>query len=88
MARDCTRAVLHLSCDERWVAGVGGAIAYFAERAGLQEEVRDSLVAGLERLCRQTLPSLEHRQETLRVAIADFADRIETVGKNGYRFNS
>jgi len=79
MTRECSRAVLHLSPDERLVAGIGGAIAHFAERAGLDEGTSSLLVAALEGVCRQTLPLLEKDQQTLDVAIEDFGDRLEIV---------
>lgn len=79
MSREYTRAVLHLSCDERLVSCVGGALAYFAERGGLGERSRDSLVAALEEFCLDALPSVGGTEEPLDVAIEDFEDRIEIV---------
>ena len=79
MAREYTRAILQLSCDHRFVAGVGGALAYFAERAGLEEGCRQSLCAAIEEFCLDSLPSIHEAREVLDVAIEDFDDRIEIV---------
>jgi anti-sigma regulatory factor (Ser/Thr protein kinase) len=73
------RADLRLSCDDRLIAGVGGAIAHFAERAGLEDTARNSLAAALEELCRQKLLLLHDRKDMLNIAIADFEDRIEII---------
>jgi hypothetical protein len=79
MSREYTRAVLRLSCDERLVGGVGAAMAYFAERAGLEERSRESLVAALEEFCLDSLSSIQGTEEPLDVAIEDFEDRIQIV---------
>src|SRR5271154_6799580 len=79
MSREYTRAVLHLSCDERLVGGVGAAMAYFAERAGLGERSSKSLVAALEEFCLDSLLSIQGTEEPLDVAIEDFEDRIQIV---------
>jgi len=79
MSREYTRAVLHLSCDERLVGGVGAAMAYFAERAGLAERSCKSLVAALEEFCIDSLSSIQGTEEPLDVAIEDFEDRIQIV---------
>ena len=88
MSREYTRAVLHLSCDERLVAGVGGAVTYFAERAGLADRTRESLVTALEAFCLDSLPSVEGSQESIDVAIEDFEDRIEIVVEQQNRPNA
>ena len=79
MSREYTRAVLHLSCDERLVGGVGATMAYFADRAGLEERSRESLVAALEEFCIDSLSSIHGTDEPLDVAIEDFEDRIQIV---------
>ena len=61
------------------VPGVGGAVAHYADRAGLNEAARDSLVSALEDFCRETLPLLGSNGGRLTVAIEEFEDRIEIV---------
>jgi hypothetical protein len=72
-----SRTVLHLSRDDRLIAAVGGAVAHFAERAGLDDSARNLLTAALEDLCRQTLPLLNGNGEGMDVAIEDFDDRLQ-----------
>jgi anti-sigma regulatory factor (Ser/Thr protein kinase) len=79
MARECSRTTIELSRDERLVPGIGGAVAHYADRVGLTEAVRDSLVAALEEFCRQSLPLLGSNSGRLTVAIEEFEDRIEIV---------
>ena len=85
MHREFTRTTLQLSCDSRLVAGVGGAVAHHAERAGFNESARDLLASALEDFCRQTLPLLRTHGHgngngnRLAVAVTDFEDRIEIV---------
>ena len=79
MSRDCTRTTLELSCDERLVSGIGGAVAHHAERVGLNEATRDALVSALEDFCRQTLPLMGAKGDRLSVAIEEFDDRMEIV---------
>ena len=54
-------------------------MAYFADRAGLGERSRESLVAALEEFCLDSLSSIEGTEEPLDVAIEDFEDRIQIV---------
>lgn len=77
--REHARAVLHLSSGEQLVAGVGGAVVHFAQRAGLREADLGPLACTLEEFCRRTLSSLEGEEETLHVFIEDFDDRIEII---------
>jgi hypothetical protein len=77
--REHARAVLRVSCDEQLVAGIGGAVAHFGERAGLLPDELGSLAAALEEFCRRTLSLLERQEDTLCVSIEDFEDRIEIV---------
>jgi hypothetical protein len=77
--RECARAVLRLSCDEQLVAGIGGAVAHFGQRAGLGDADLDSLAATLEEFCRRTVSLLNGEKDTLLVSIEDFQDRIEIV---------
>lgn len=79
MSRDCTRTTIEVSCDERLVPGIGGAVAHHADRVGLTEAARDSLVSALEDFCRETLPLLGSEGGRLAVAIEEFDDRIEIV---------
>lgn len=79
MSREYTRVSFQLSCDQRLVAGVGGALAYFADRAGLPARSRESLVAALQEFCLDAAPAAEGSAEPLDVAIEDFEDRIEIV---------
>ncbi len=74
MTREHSRTVLHLSRDDRLIAAVGGAVAHFAERVGMEDATRNLLTGALEHLCRQTLPLLNGR---LDVAIEDFDDRLQ-----------
>src|ERR1700679_588743 len=79
MSRDCTRTTIEVSCDERLVPGIGGAVAHHADRVGLTEAARDLLVSALEDFCRETLPLLGSNGDRLTVAIEEFDDRIEIV---------
>ena len=79
MSREYTRVSFQLSCDQRLVAGVGGALAYFADRAGLAERSRESLVTALEEFCLDGVTVAGGATEPLDVAIEDFEDRIEIV---------
>ena len=54
-------------------------MAYFADRAGLGERSRESLVAALEEFCLDSLSSIQGTEEPLDVAIEDFEDRIQIV---------
>ena len=79
MTREHSRTVLHLSRDDRLIAAVGGAVAHFAERVGMEDVARNLLTGALEDLCRQTLPLLNGNEEAdgLDVAIEDFDDRLQ-----------
>lgn len=79
MAREHSRTIVHLSCDDRLVAAVGGAVAHFAERVGMENAACNLLTAALEDLCRQTLPLLQGTEDGLDVAIEDFDDRLEII---------
>jgi hypothetical protein len=72
-----SRTVLHLSPDDRLVVAVGGAVAHFAERAGMDDVARNLLTGALEDLCRQTLPLLNGNGESLDVVVEDFDDRLQ-----------
>ncbi len=77
--REHSRTVLHLSRDDRLIAAVGGAVAHFAERVGMEDATRNLLTGALEHLCRQTLPLLNGNEDGdgLDVAIEDFDDRLQ-----------
>jgi hypothetical protein len=79
VAREHSRTILHLSRDHRLIAAVGGAVAHFAERVGMEDEARNLLTGALEDLCRQTLPLLNGNEngDGLDVAIEDFDDRLQ-----------
>ena len=79
MAREHSRTILHLSRDDRLIVAVGGAVAHFAERVGLDQEACNLLTSALEELCRQTLPLLNGNGEAdgLNVAVEDFDDRLQ-----------
>ena len=77
MTREHSRTILHLSRDDRLIAAVGGAVAHFAERVGLEDAARNVLTGALEDLCRQTLPLLNGNEDGLDVAIEDFDDRLQ-----------
>ena len=79
MAREHSRTILHLSRDDRLIAAVGGAVAHFAERLGMEDAARNLLTGALEDLCRQTLPLLNGNEDGdgLDVAIEDFDDRLQ-----------
>jgi hypothetical protein len=72
-----SRTVLHLSRDDRLIVAVGGAVAHFAERVGMDDAARNQLTGALEDLCRQTLPLLNGNGEGMDVAIEDFDDRLQ-----------
>ena len=80
MAREHSRTVLHLSPDDRLIAAVGGAVAHFAERVGMDNAACNQLTASLEDLCRQTLPllnGLNGSGDGLDVIVEDFDDRLQ-----------
>lgn len=77
MACEHSRTVLHLSPDDRLIAAVGGAVAHFAERVGMDDSARILLIGALEDLCRQTLPLLNGNGEGMDIAIEDFDDRLQ-----------
>ena len=79
MSRECSRTTIQLSGHEQLVPGVGGAVAHYADRVGMTEAARDSLVSALEDFCRETLPLLGNDDARLNVAIEEFEDRIEIV---------
>ena len=56
---------------------MGGAVAHFAERVGMDDAARNLLTGALEDLCRQTLPLLNGNGEGMDVAIEDFDDRLQ-----------
>jgi hypothetical protein len=79
VAREHSRTILHLSRDERLIAAVGGAVAHFAERVGMDDAACHLLTSALEELCRQTLPLLNGNGDAdgLDIAIEDFDDRLQ-----------
>ena len=77
MTREHSRTILHLSRDDRLIAAVGGAVAHFAERVGMDGAACNTLTSALEELCRQTLPLLNGKGDGLDVAIEDFEDRLQ-----------
>lgn len=77
MAREHSRTILHLCRDDRLIAAVGGAVAHFAERVGMEGDAGSLLTSTLEELCRQTLPLLNGNGDGLDVAIEDFDDRLQ-----------
>jgi hypothetical protein len=79
VAREHSRTRVHLSPDARLVSAVGGAVAHFAVRAGLEDGACHLLTEVLEDLCRQTLPLVQGKGDGLDVAIEDFEDRLEIV---------
>jgi hypothetical protein len=77
VACEHSRTILHLSRDDRMIAAVGGAVAHFAERVGMENAACILLTSALEELCRQTLPLLNGNGDLLDVAIEDFDDRLQ-----------
>jgi hypothetical protein len=77
VTREHSRTTLHLSRDDRLIAAVGGAVAHFAERVGMENSACHLLTSALEELCRQTLPLLNGTGDGLDVAIEDFDDRLQ-----------
>jgi len=75
VTREHSRTILHLSRDDRLIAAVGGAVAHFAQRVGIENAACNLLTSALEELCRQTLPLLNG--DGLDVAIEDFDDRLQ-----------
>jgi len=68
---------LHISRDERFIAAVGGAVAHFADRVGMDCSACQRLTVALEELCRHTLTLLNGKGDGLDVAIEDFEDRLQ-----------
>jgi hypothetical protein len=77
VTREHSRTILHLCRDDRLIAAVGGAVAHFAERVGMENSACNLLTSALEELCRQTLPLLNGNGDGLDVAIEDFDDRLQ-----------
>lgn len=77
MTSEHSRTILHLSRDDRLIAAVGGAVAHFAERVGMENAACNMLTSALEDLCRQTLPLLNGSGDGLDVSIEDFDDRLQ-----------
>jgi len=77
VTREHSRTTLHLSRDDRLIAAVGGAVAHFAERVGMENSACHLLTSALEELCRETLPLLNGTGDGLDVAIEDFDDRLQ-----------
>ncbi len=71
------RVLLKLPRDPRLVAGVGGAVGYFADRIGFDAHARADLIAAAEKTCRVTFPLLTSPDDTLDVLVEGFSDRIE-----------
>jgi hypothetical protein len=84
LGHEPNRLVLRLSRDLRLLAGVAGALAHIAERAGYDAGARADMAAAAEEVCRDTFPLLTESDPRLSVIIEDFADRIEvTLEHNG-----
>jgi len=79
VTREHSRTILHLTRDDRLIAAVGGAVAHFAERVGMENTACNVLTSALEELCRQTLPLLPENGDMLDVAIEDFEDRLQII---------
>ncbi len=79
VGNDPSRLVLRLSSDPRLVAGVAGAVALIAERAGCDAGAQADLVAAAEGACRDTFPLLTGADPRLGVIIEQLVDRIEVT---------
>lgn len=79
MGSDPTRIELHLHADARFLPGVAGAVAHFADRAGLEPAAQAALTAAAEEAFRGVAPLLESREAMLEISVADFADRVEVT---------
>ncbi len=79
MGNKTRRVVLKLTRDARLVAGVGGAVGYFAEQAGLDAHARADLITATEEACQETFPLLTDADPILGVEIEGFPDRIEVT---------
>lgn len=79
MANKTTCVLLKLTSDVRLVAGVGGAVGFFAALAGLDSQASANLIAAAEEACRDCFPQLSPDDPLLDVRIEDLADRIEVT---------
>ena len=66
--------------NHRWLFyGLAGAVDHFAERAGLSEAGRRDLVEAVDQACGNTFPLLAGEDDSLRITIEDFIDRLEVT---------
>jgi hypothetical protein len=79
LANKTTCVLLKLTSDARLVAGVGGAVGFFAALAGLDSQASANLIAAAEEACRDCFPQLSPDDPLLDVRIEDLADRIEVT---------
>ena len=59
------------------IPAAAAAVEHFAEEAGLEESVRDGLIAACEQVCGDALDRQEGEEGALEVVIEQFPDRIE-----------
>jgi hypothetical protein len=79
LANKTTRVLLKLTSDARLLAGVGGAVAFFAALAGLDSQASANLIAAAEQACRDRFPQLSPDDPLLDVRIENLVDRIEVT---------
>ncbi|HJY88043.1 MAG TPA: hypothetical protein VKE24_14510 [Candidatus Acidoferrales bacterium] len=79
MANKTTRVLLKLTSDARLLAGVGGAIGFFAALAGLDSQASANLIAAAEEACRDCFPQLSPDDPLLDVRIENLTDRIQVT---------
>jgi hypothetical protein len=79
LPRQTSRIELHLAHDPRLLPGVIGAVAHFADRAGLDPAAQMDLTSAVEQAFSSVLPLLEGPSPKLTVRVEDFADRVQVV---------
>ena len=77
MSSDTKSAHLKIIGGAGLIPAAAAAVEHFAEEAGLEESVRDGLIAACEKVCGDALDRQEGEEGALEVVIEQFPDRIE-----------
>ena len=79
MAADPSRIELRLSADPRFLPGIAGAVAHFADRAGLDLAGQAELGAAAEAAFHRMATMLDAPGGMFGIIVEDFADRVEVT---------
>jgi len=74
-----SRTELVVENDPRLVRGVGSVIEHVGERLGLPADTLCDLIQAAEKTCLDILPLIGNHNGTLKVAVQDYADRVEVT---------